>query len=304
MDSSITFFSFGKGNLRLSPSSIAKAMYKEASVPNQYDYKDPESGLSFQMLTPTRLFIADPTFPVVALILAANWQVLYDASFSGPGNLKFVTMGQDITVSTNWKTLNDVLLYPSFNGKLPVGIPEEVYMKVVTLDDNVYVVGTLFTPSQPYIRLVLTGTQSVASNAEARITYNSIDDTVGTEEVDSAQMVPVLTGANAGVVRLKVAGLYLVEADASLGVTAATSARLTVKINGTLRKRTIFTIPSTGGDNPFIVTTIRIKRSDLADTTFPDEAKLEITLTNTSTAAATITSGDSELTALTVTFLG
>jgi predicted membrane-bound mannosyltransferase len=102
---------------------------------------------------------------------------------------------------------------------------------------------------------------------------------VGAAESDNAQMVPVLTGANTGVVRLKIAGLYLVEADASLTVTAATVARLAVKINGTIRKVTSFSIPATGGDNPFCITTIRIKRSGLADTTFPDEAKLEITLT-------------------------
>jgi predicted membrane-bound mannosyltransferase len=117
-------------------------------------------------------------------------------------------------------------------------------------------------------------------------------------------MVPVLTGTNTGVVRLKVAGLYLVEADASLGVTAATVARLAIKINGAVRKLTSFTLPSTGGDNPFAVASIRIKRSDLADTTYADEAKLEVTLTNTSSASATISSGSSELTALTITFLG
>ena len=117
-------------------------------------------------------------------------------------------------------------------------------------------------------------------------------------------MVPVLTGPNIGTVRLKVAGLYLVEADASLGVTATISARLTIKVNGSVRKRTIFAIPPTGGDNLFCVGTIRFKRSDLADITYPDEAKLEVTLTNTSVASTTISSGDSELTSLTVTFLG
>ena len=302
--STVKFFTFNGGLIDLPINDISKAMYKEAVVPNQYDYKDPDTGLSFQMISPTKLFIADPQFPVVKAILTARWQILYDATYPSPANLKFVTMGQDVTLSSNWKTLNDVLLYHLYPGDLPVATPEQVYMSVVTLDDSMYVVGTLFTPSQPYLRLVLTGPQNVASNAEARITYNSIDDQVGTEEADAAQMVPVLTGSNAGVVRLKVAGLYLVEADASLGVTATTSARLSIKINGVVRKRTIFAIPSTGGDNPFCIGTIRIKRSDLADTTFPDEAKLEVTLLNTSVASTTISSGDSELTALTVTFLG
>ena len=305
MDGNVKFFSYQQGLITLSPNDIAKAMYKDASVPIAYDYKDLITGLSFQLITPTKLFVVDESFPVNKLIPTAKWQVLYDASFNGPGNVKFVMMGQDATVQSNWKTLNDVLQYHLYAGTLPVQDLESVYMKLITLDDSMYIVGTLFTPSQPYVRLVLTGTQTVASNAEARIAYNSIDDQVGVEEADSAQMVPVLTGANTGVVRLKVAGLYLIEADASLTVTAATVARLAVKINGTsIRKITSFSIPATGGDNPFWTTAIRIKRSDLADTTFADEAKLEITLTNTSSASTTISSGSAELTALTVTFLG
>ena len=71
-----------------------------------------------------------------------------------------------------------------------------------------------------------------------------------------------------------------------------------------MRKVTSFTIPATGGDNPFAVASIRIRRSDLANTTFPDEATLEVTLTNTSSASATLSSGGVELTALTVTFIG
>ena len=46
---------------------------------------------------------------MVKLILTARWQVLYDANFNGPSKLKFVAMGQDVAVATNWKTLNDVL---------------------------------------------------------------------------------------------------------------------------------------------------------------------------------------------------
>ena len=302
MSGNVQFFSYRQGILSLSPNEIARAMYKDASVPINYDYNDFLTGLSYQNITPTKLFVADTAFPVNQRIITARWQVLYDATFVG--GVKFVMMGQDATVSTNWKSINDVLVYHQYAGPLPVNDLESAYMKLITLDDSMYIVGTLFTPSQPYLRLVLTGPQSVASNTEARIAYNSIDDQVGVEEADSAQMVPVLTGPNTGTVRLKVAGLYLVEADASLGATATTSARLTIKVNGLVRKRTIFAIPSTGGDNPFCIGTIRIKRSDLAGITYPDEAKLEVTLTNTSVASTTISSGDSELTALTVTFLG
>ena len=304
MSGNVKFFSFQQGTLTLTPSDIAKAMYKDALIPNQYDYNDISTGLSFQLISPTKLFVADPSYPVVNLILTAKWQALYDANFNAPGNLKFVTMGQDVTVQSNWKTLNDVLLYHSFSGVLPVQVPEQVYMSVISLDDSMYIVGTLFTPSQPYLRLVLTGTQSIASNADTRIAYNSTDDQVGTEEADAGQMVPVLTGVNTGIVRLKVAGLYLVEADSSLTVTASTVARLIVKINGAVRKVTSFTIPSTGGDNPFAVAAIRIRRPDLSDTTFPDEARLEVTLNNVRGSAVTLTSGGLELTALTITFLG
>ena len=182
--SSIKFFTFSAGAIDLSVTDIARAMYKEALIPNQYDYKDPTTGLSFQLISPTKILIADPQFPVVKAILTARWQILYDATFNGPSNLKFVTMGQDVTVPTNWKTLNDVLLYHLYEGNLPIQTPEEVCMSLVTLDDSLYVVGTLFTPSQPYLRLALTSAQSIAANTEARIAYNTVDDQVGAEEAD------------------------------------------------------------------------------------------------------------------------
>ena len=147
------FFSYHQGLITLSPNDIAKAMYKEASVPIAYDYKDFLTGLSFQNITPTKLFVADESFPVNKLFLTAKWQVIYDATFNGVGNLKFVTMGQDATVTSNWKTLNDVLAYHQFAGPLPVQDLESVYMKLTTVDDSMYIVGTLFTPSQPYLRL-------------------------------------------------------------------------------------------------------------------------------------------------------
>jgi hypothetical protein len=53
-----------QGTLMLTPNDIAKAMYKEALVPNQYDYTDPSTGLSFQLISPTKLFVADPSYPV------------------------------------------------------------------------------------------------------------------------------------------------------------------------------------------------------------------------------------------------
>ena len=144
MNSNARLFSFRRGALMLTPADIAKAMCKVALVPSQYDYADPSTGLSFQLISPTKLFVADPSYPVVKLKLTARWQVLYDANFNGPSNLKFVTMGQDVTVASNWKTLNDVLLYHSFSGNLPVKVAEQVYMSVVPFVDSMYIVGAFF----------------------------------------------------------------------------------------------------------------------------------------------------------------
>ena len=178
MDSNVRFFSFRQGTLMLTPNDIAKAMYKEALVPNQYDYTDPATGLFFQLISPTKLFVADPSYPVVKLLLTDRWQILYDANFNGPSKLKFVAMGQDVTVANNWKTLNVVLFHRSFSGPLPVKVAEQVYMSVVPKDDSMYIVGTLFTPSQPYLRLTYNGTpaQSIASNAIASLNADGRDN--------------------------------------------------------------------------------------------------------------------------------
>ena len=61
--SSIKFFTFRAGAIDLSVADIARAMYKEALIPNQYDYKDPTTGLSFQLISPTKILVADPQFP-------------------------------------------------------------------------------------------------------------------------------------------------------------------------------------------------------------------------------------------------
>ena len=118
MNSNVRFFSFRQGTLMLTPADNAKAMYKEALVPNQYDYVDLSTGLSSQLISPPKLFVADPSYPVVNLILTARWQILYDANFNGPSKLKFVAMGQGVAVATNWKTLNDVLFYI-----IPLAVP-------------------------------------------------------------------------------------------------------------------------------------------------------------------------------------
>ena len=83
-------------------------MYKEASKPGGYDYRDPRTGLSFQLAGTTRAFVCDPDCPVVSQILTAQWQIIYDATYSGVGDIKFVAKGLDNTISANWISMNDV----------------------------------------------------------------------------------------------------------------------------------------------------------------------------------------------------
>ena len=90
MEEIIYFNSYNQGIIPLTPSEISKAMYKEASRPGGYDYRDPTAGLSFQLVGTTRAFVCDPDFPVVSQILNAQWQIIYDATYSGVENLKFV----------------------------------------------------------------------------------------------------------------------------------------------------------------------------------------------------------------------
>ena len=241
--------------------------------------------------------------------------MLYDGSSVAPGNLKFATMGQDVTVQSNWKTLNDVLLYHSFSGVLPVQVPEQVYMSVETLDDSLYVVGTLFTPSQPYLTLSKTSSpvQAIPNTGGGnRIEFNRILDQIGTEEVDAGQIVPVLTGANTGAVRLKVAGLYLVEA--TINLTPATvpgspiiwDYNLSIRVNGTIRKLSDSQpTQGIGGGCVSIMGTVRVTRAQLADVTYPDEARLEVFVQNQNGGPANVVAGDTDTsTTLSVYFLG
>ena len=145
MEQTIYFNSYNQGIIELTPAEISKAMYKEASRPGGYDYRDPQTGLSFQLVGTTRAFVADPDSPIVSQILTAQWQIIYDATFSGVGKLKFVARGLDNTVSTNWKTINEVLQSYNWSGNLPVKTLSQVYMGVFHKSTSLYVVGTLLT---------------------------------------------------------------------------------------------------------------------------------------------------------------
>ena len=177
-------------------------------------------------------------------------------------------------------------------------------MGVFDISTSLYVVGTLFTPSQPYLRLRWSGTptQTISSNATTRVAFDTLIDTTQSAEAEDALMVPALTAPNAGWVQLKVAGLYLVEASISLTspVAATKARRVSIRLNGAIFKFENSSISGDEDDDASIVGTVRVKRSDLSDITFPDTAKLEIVFTNTNSAAVSVVQGSS----LAVPFLG
>ena len=175
------FSAYRKGNVSLDMEYIAKTMYSESVLPFAYDYRDPRTGLSFQLISPTRALIADPDFPVIKQILAAEWQIQYVAGFSGVGNVRFVAKGLDATVAANWKTINDVLQQYNFAGQLPIVSLAQVYMLAVRINDSKVITGTL-TPSQPYVSLSLTGTPpTLTVGTERTVPYNNVAETIGVE---------------------------------------------------------------------------------------------------------------------------
>jgi hypothetical protein len=263
------------------------AMYSESISPAQYDYRDPKSGLSFQKISKSYLFIADPAYPINTQLLTDQWQILYNPNFTGFGNVMFVAQGQDATVQANQKSINDVLATYFYDGELPIISFEDVYMKVVLLADPVYTVGTFFYPSQPYIRLIYqTGGSAISIPAAStiRIPWNNIADQVAPDVADNGQIIPVLTGNNTGMIQLSVAGRYIIEAafdliENSTALTTAILGHAILKLNGTIIKQTssALTKSSTAIDgNVSIVAIVRVKDTDLTNTTYPNKAVLEI----------------------------
>jgi len=314
MNSPFYFSSFQQGQIEIPITALSKAMYKEAVSPSTYDYRDPNTGLSFQRASTTRLCIADPSFPIVSTILAARWQIFYSASFTGLEKLVFVAAGADITQQSNWKDINQVLQSYNWAGQLPLTQLSQVYMMLVVLDDPTYVVGTLFTPSQPYLKLTYTGTGSpfqFSANTLTLIPYDTISDSVGAEEVDSGQLVPISTGPDTGKVKVSIAGRYLIEASfelllSSVTVSGVIPMQIVIKLNGiTINQNfaTLQTVGATVDDSTSIVAIIRIKPTDLSNTTYPGNAVLEIGGLHSNTGSA-MPLKSSGFTDFTITFLG
>jgi len=121
-------------------------MHSESLDKNQYDYRD-GSGLSFQKISKTRVLIADPAYPITKQILNDRWQIFYDPTFSGFGNIRFVPRDTAITPQ-NSKDINDVLETYFYQGTLPIPSFVNVYMMVVAISEagsSNYITGTLFT---------------------------------------------------------------------------------------------------------------------------------------------------------------
>ena len=84
---------------------------------------------------------------------------------------------------------------------------------------------------------------------------------------------------------------------------AAASRRIAVRLNDNVIKTENSSISAAEDVDASIVSTVRVKKSGLSNTTFVDTAKLEIFLTNTNAAAVTVNGTDAR-TSLTITFLG
>jgi hypothetical protein len=273
MSQTISFSSFNRGTVNLATSYLARAMYSEAVAPTRYDYRDPLTGLSFQLVSSTRALIADPSFPVVKQILDAQWQISYDSTYSGVGKLKFVAQGQDATVAGNWKSINDVLQQYNYGGSLPIVSLAQVYMLVASLKNSDYIVGTLFTPSQPYLELTRAGAAvQLLQGADKLVPFDTVVDSVGLEEVDAAQIVPILTGDDQGKIKLSVAGVYLIEACVGIQTSGAASITdslptyLRLNLNGVNVAEAFGAVDqvTTLGDGTVHLTTmVRVKKSNL-----------------------------------------
>ena len=80
---SIQFSSYKRGIVNFDLSVLESAMQTETLDSSQYDYIDPTTGISFQKISKTYLFIADPSYPLTKMILDDEYQIFYDASYSG-----------------------------------------------------------------------------------------------------------------------------------------------------------------------------------------------------------------------------
>lgn len=312
MAQKVSFDAYRQGTLNFTSDDLSEYMYNAAITEStQYDYKDPRTGLSFQKLTSTRLLVVDPAFPVNAQILAAEWQIIFDTNYA-PTNVKFVAKNQSAAVSSNWKSINDVLASLNWDGSLPVRALSHIYMQVFQLTTNSYIVGTLYTPSNPYIKLgynAVGGANTIAAGAGgSAIPYDTIIEQQGAEEADTAALTAVTSGVGKGTVKIATPGKYIVTAsfDSTAGASAGGDAfwiQIYVYLNGNVKARAYVPIIQSVNDGSIQVTTfIKITDADLTAIGSDKKANLYIVGTHGFINARQIDSTD--MTQLCVAFIG
>ena len=235
--------------------------------------------------------IYDPNYSITKQILNDRWQFFYDTAFTGYQNIRFVP--RDTVVSpANSKDINDVLETYYYQGVLPIPSFINIYMMVVAISETGtpnYITGTLFTPSQPYLKVTFMYNDSVPciippNIVFARIRYDQVVETLGDEETDK-NISLITSGNDAGTILLPVAGRYQIHATFTLNEAVTAPFDTTVyyigfKLNGIIRERNmcavIKTIPGTSGTfgSAHISTTFLVKDSDLTGSN--TSAKLEI----------------------------
>ena len=218
------FYSYYGSIINLDSGKIDRIMTKETLDKSQYNYID-STGLSFIKIGTNCLYISDPNYSICKEILTDQWQIFFDSTYAGFGNIKFVAKTDSPFDPTKWKNINQVLALYDFGGALPITSFESVYMKIVKLDSDQdpinYIPGTLFVPNQPFVHLqnYVAGTPLLFPHSvDTRIRYNTIVATADLIGADlTAQMTPIITGDDIGKVYVPITGKYLVEA--SFGVT-------------------------------------------------------------------------------------
>ena len=298
---SIKFPRYYGGSVDIDISVLESAMHSESLDKNQYDYRD-GSGLSFQKISKTRILIADPAFPITKQILNDRWQIFYDPTFTGYQNIRFVPR-DTVASNANSKDINDVLETYFYQGILPIPSFINIYMMIVPISEagtNNYIIGTLFTPSQPYLKISYMYNASVnniipADLVFARVQYDQVVETLGAEETDK-NISLITSGNDVGTVLLPVPGRYSLHATFTLNE-ATTSPfntsvyRIGFKINGVIKEVVACAVNyliAAGGETIIpginsgtvgsakLSSTFLIKESDLTATGPNTTAKLEI----------------------------
>ena len=237
---------------------LNRVMTSETLDKNQYDYID-NSGLSIQKISKQHLFICDPNFPICEYILFDRWQIIYDAAYTGFGNVMFVARLDDASDITKRKNINQVLALYNYAGNLPVPSFEYVFMKVVKLNSNEniinYITGTLFCLYQPFIRLshASLGTYFVPQRTVHRVRYNNIVETsIDSNDTSQNQIITAITAAGADEGKILIApGRYLLEASYGVSLpdsllTGTQPIEIQLSINSIIRKKNFGVVQSIG----------------------------------------------------------